>query len=356
MITTTKDKKTGVILARVAGELINTGTTDRAEAKRLLRIAAQMSPAMARAGHGPRRKVAEAIDEWGKRLFSRGRPRTTVQNKLTFIHAWARDQKLLTCDISEVTEKHVDAWVNAKDGTKAGTRRVRLSILHKFMEFCLDHGYCVIDPSRQVDINYRLLTHEQKETSERECFTPEEIKKLNAYLDQQIAAHSNTLLGLALNHLRRDDYEHTINRLTFWRIAVGIGLHTGLRMGDIAQLEWACLKKPGKIAVWTDKRDRRVELTITPELAKALAMVQKNNSPYLFPVQQQIINPDDGHRNRLLSVQFGRILTAAGIEGRSFHCLRHTYITDCHNKGIELDHIRVSVGHSTTRMTEGYIH
>jgi hypothetical protein len=44
-------------------------------------------------------------------------------------------------------------------------------------------------------------------------------------------------------------------------------VNAGLRLGDICALEWACLKEPGKVVVWTDKRDTRVDLPVDDDLA-----------------------------------------------------------------------------------------
>ena len=51
----------------------------------------------------------------------------------------------------------------------------------------------------------------------------------------------------------------------FWRAACHLSLEYGLRLSDIAKLEWVSFLKPGKLIVWTDKHDRRIELPLHPD-------------------------------------------------------------------------------------------
>jgi integrase len=63
----------------------------------------------------------------------------------------------------------------------------------------------------------------------------------------------------------------------------------------------------------------------------------------------------DMARRSKLSVQFGRILDACEIKGKSFHCLRTTLATELNIKGESLENIAEALGHASTRTTEGYI-
>ena len=140
---------------------------------------------------------------------------------------------------------------------------------------------------------------------------------------------------------------------SFWARAVPIGRWTGLRLSDIASLEWASLSTT--IAVWTIKKDKRVELPLYPEeLEQAVSGIPKVDEKYCFPEQRRIVW--DPKRRHALSMQFKRLCHRCGIFGKSFHFLRHTYVTACWAAGEAPEHIAKHVGHSSTSQTRAYNH
>jgi integrase len=87
---------------------------------------------------------------------------------------------------------------------------------------------------------------------------------------------------------------------------------------------------------------------------------------YLFPEQRKIHL--DIARRALLPVQFSRICARLGIEGKSFHCLRHAFATQRYAKmdkealarklaaTLSLDEIAALLGHSGNGTTRRYVH
>ena len=113
------------------------------------------------------------------------------------------------------------------------------------------------------------------------------------------------------------------SELFFWLFAVRCSSTTGLRLGDICQLQWRCFGEPGKIVVWTDKTNRRIEHILSPELEEIVTQIPVVSATHLFPDQHAVIN--DVKRRALLSVQFTRICERIGIKGKSYHCTMHPY-------------------------------
>ena len=148
------------------------------------------------------------------------------------------------------------------------------------------------------------------------------------------------------------------------RFACHLSLEYGLRLSDIAKLEWASFDKPGRIIVWTDKHDRRIELPLHPETLgligsglAALAALRDgphNHGRWVFPDQAAIAS-DPSDRAKL-SVYFSRQLKRLGIHGKSFHSLRHTFATRRAKLGDTIDEIRLKMGHVSTATTGGYVH
>lgn len=229
---------------------------------------------------------------------------------------------------TEITEETISLWVNNPRSTLvADSRWKQLCVLKTFFKWGIDSGICFCNPASLVDVDYSLLTHAQKEPREKIPFTDDEVKKLLTV----------TPLG------------------TFWHSATAIGRFAGLRIRDIANLETDCLKKPDRIIVWTSKTDRRVEIPIEhEELDKAIKAIPIVADRYLFPLQQSIASFP--HTKAQLSFHFTRLCKRNGIEGKSFHCLRHAFATADAKQGRTWPEIAARLGHAHPSTSAIYVH
>lgn len=277
--------------------------------------------------------VEQAIKPWTEHMAYRRLSQRTIHNFTIWIKAWAKHAGTLHKPIGTLKIQDFDGWINAKSPRKLATRNLMLSVIKSFCAFCQDSGWMTGNPGNLIQVDMSLLLHDQKETLKRPCFTEEEVQKL--------------IEGTAPGGICED---------TFWHAAIIISRYTGLRIGDICALEWASLDiGKGDLTVWTQKRDRRVSLKLEPAaLAETMAGLNRDHPTYLFN-HQRCLNESVNYRY-VLSENFSSIMRATMISpGKSFHCLRATYITDCEAKGIPIEHIARSVGHGNTRTTEGYI-
>jgi len=367
--------------------LISTKQTDRAQALAVVKQAgiAELEQA-ALAGRlsrevvgriltGKRMTLARAVGPFRDWMKSRGRsPKTIAENTLT-LTAWTRERKLAAFAPASITEAHIAGWIN--DGTKArsqSTRQVALVHLRRFFAFCAANGWVAADPSQAVGIDHSVLSHDQKEPGERLPFSPAELLRLTSYLrtcrqdlDREIqrvelgASYSATGRAVKLAQLgqRRAD-------LAFWLFAVQCSATTGLRLSDIAGLEWRCFSEAGKLIVWMDKTNRRIEHALTPELERLVTQLPVTSSTHLFPSQHATVG--DVLRRSLLSVQFKRLCTRLDIRGRSFHSLRHAVASQQYHaidkdalakrlaENLSLTQITQLLGHSNPRTAKGYVH
>ena len=152
----------------------------------------------------------------------------------------------------------------------------------------------------------------------------------------------------------------------FWHFAVLVSSETGLRLGDICQLDWNCFTKPGRLVLHTDKRNKRIDIPISNAISKAVTEIPVADERYLFPEQRATIV--DVKRRVALSMQFKRICERLGIKDKSFHCLRHSAATSrftASNKAelakklvdaLSLQEIANLLGHSETKTTKRYVH
>jgi len=254
----------------------------------------------------------------------------THHSKMLRLKSFARDSQAGDICVSEETfSLHASKWVNRPGPTRASTRRQDLNEVRCLAKFCRDNGWLTAArfPENLLKVNLRLLPHASRESRYLRVPTDSEVGKL-------------------LRAARADRHPN-------WYPIIIIAAETGLRMGDVFQLEWACVHQD-KLVVWTDKRDRRVSLPMTDALRNAFACIRKTDKDYLFPIERaQIL--DVKHRHNL-STQFKQICRKAGVLNISFHSLRHYFIHACRVAGIQAPHISQLVGHSSTEMTDNYGH
>lgn len=281
---------------------------------------------------GKKMTIEDAVEPWKEYMQMRRRSPRTIEEGESWVRAWSTGMGIKTRPLKMIEEKSIDAWINSTESkSKLATRLVMLAHLRSFFKFCHAKGWTSGNPAALVEVDQSLLLHIQKETTKKPVFTEDEV---------------NTLLDLTSPSGRRPD--------PFWHAAIAIGRWTGLRLCDICSLEWECLSVPGKIIVWTQKRDRRVELAIEPEqLATALMQVPKVfESIFMFPVQRSMLS--DGGRASLSS-KFIWLCETCGIVGKSFHGFRATFINDWNARGIPIEHISTAVGHTNPWTTRGYL-
>lgn len=337
---------------------VSTHSTDMKEAKALVKAAnIETIEVLSKAGQlnqaliqkltiGGNMTVSKAIEEWSKWINETSGSDRTADTHIMFVNAWARQARTLNRKLVSITEGDISKWINYEDKAKLSTRRIRLSAVRHLFRFCSIRQYCNPDPSREVRIKAKLLTHDQKEPKVKTCFTLDEFQAVVDHLTEKIV----DLMG-------HDKTEATIKKLDtarFWFCAAHIGRYSGLRLGDICTLEWASLRQPGKLIVWTDKKETRVEIPIGTELGKGIAAIPPNSKAHCFPEQDAIARHP--RKRALLSVQFARILDEAGVEEHSFHDLRHTLATELNVHGNSLEEIAKALGHTSIKSTKGYIH
>lgn len=283
---------------------------------------------------GQRKTVEGAMEDWIDAQRHRGYSENTIQASYYWVTKWANDGGHLGKLLSEIREEHIFNWVNREDSrAKANSRSTMLSMLRSFFDYCQDQGLNLGNPAALVRVDLSRLLHSQKEVEPRQPFLDQEIDLMM----DKVKPGSGDRLESA-----------------FWYAAIGIGRWTGLRFSDICRLEWASFKNPGRICVWTIKRDKRVELPLEPEQLKiACDSIVRKNDVFCFPDQRSMSMIPEFYRSLL--GEFKKIREACLIFDRSFHCLRHTYIVECHKAGIPMPHIAANVGHSSTRTTEGYL-
>ena len=140
------------------------------------------------------------------------------------------------------------------------------------------------------------------------------------------------------------------------------GLYTGLRLGDMATLDWKEVDlKRQIIRKLTSKTGVVVTIPILPPLRRYLEVLPERSGP-VFP--ELHAKYTGGHR---ISHGFKRLLKQLGIESQrdmgdgkrarsthDIHSLRHTFVWLAADAGVPLPVVQSVVGHLSQEMTQHY--
>lgn len=360
-----KDKKTGIWKVRFRGkdgtETISTQCTNYGDACKMVELAkikeielavragVVNAAALSLAQHGERKRLGELVEEFRCWRETVGHSRNTIHNStLSLCKLIAGVESLMPHELSEM---HVNCFVNDDGKARASTRAIRLSHATAFCDWMAAKGYVQGNVAKLVKVDLSRLGMEQKEGRKHTCFRTDEIDRL---------------LSITTS---------------WWHYAVLMGRYAGMRLGDVACMEHSCWPlEQDELVVWTEKRDKRVCLKFTEMgekghdamvKARLIARWTNLNLPHLGvyprlvasgePVSPLYVFPEEAaiarsaRRRSIHSKQFSRLCKMAQIEGKSFHSLRRTFVTDAKRKGIPMSHISAQVGHSSTKTTERYV-
>ncbi len=196
------------------------------------------------------------------------------------------------------------------------------------------------------------LKHLDNETQGRENFTPEELKAI-----------CSKATGAT-------------------RYMIGIGLYTGMRLGDVIGLRWADIRrdKIEIVPMKTRRKGKRISMPIHPVLRVLLNELKKpagDGEParnashsdaggYLFPAEHEIYQKDPA----AFTKRFQQFLNDCGIKTteqggehrrnaivrKGFHSLRHSFVSLCAMNRVPQVAIQELVGHGSPAMTALYSH
>lgn len=280
---------------------------------------------------GKKVSCSDAVGEWAAWRLGHSSP-NTVRSQELVLRAFLRFHGADNWALPKLVFDHLDKFVNADDACKVAARDMRVAALRSFFDFITARAWYVGNPSKLVRVRMNNLTVEQKERAHRQPVTEREF-----------------------NHIMKhaEGFQKYATALSYW---------AGLRLSDVACLEWASIL-PDELVVWTRKAERRVALPIDDPLIgggklrmviMALLEDHSHHPAYVFPEEREVIL--DPARRARLSVYYGRLLTELGIEGKSFHCLRHAFATRLAKAGKSLEDIGRLIGHANAKTTAGYVH
>src|SRR6266550_3934790 len=267
----------------------------------------------------------------------------------TELRAWLKYDQIVTDFLAhigvkanrllcEITPADIRSYRDAlkRKGLAAPTVNHAVKILRMPFKAAHDVGHIEINPTKNA---VRPLRDEAR-NGEKDVFTPEQIAELIK------AAPSED-----------------------WKGAILCGYYTGLRLRDVADLEWSAVDLDKRtITVTTRKTLRTVTVPIHPQFRPWLE--KQTHGIGKAPVFPTLAGKSGGGKSGL-SMAFKRIMERAKIKGRllreangagrsqsslSFHSLRHSFNSAMANAGVLSEVRQKLTGHSSAKMNAQYTH
>ena len=250
-------------------------------------------------------------------------------------HVGVRADRLLR----EITPADIRSWRDAlkRKGLAAPTVNHAIKILRMPFKTAHDAGYIEINPCTKNSV--RPVKDDARNVS-KDVFTPEQL---------------GALLGAAPS----ED----------WRGVILCGYYTGLRLRDVADMEWSAVNLAKQIISVTTRKTRKdVTIPIHPRFG---AWLQKQTRGIGKAPVFLALSGKAGSGKSGLSMAFKRIMDRAGIKGRllreangagrsqsslSFHSLRHSFNAALANAGVGVELRQELTGHSSPEMNKNYTH
>lgn len=154
-----------------------------------------------------------------------------------------------------------------------------------------------------------------------------------------------------------------------WQTVILLGFYAGLRLGDAARLDWRSVDfEKGMLSFKAQKTGRMENIPIHPMLAAHLGRIAGDTGGKISPsLARQCIAGRSG-----LSRQFLDIVHRAGMDTgveeekrkgkrrrfttKSFHSLRHGFVSSMANAGVSMELRMKLAGHTTESVAAGYTH
>lgn len=292
-------------------------------------------------------KETRRWDEYTKEWLALKKPNVAARtfiNLNSFIKQfsdWLEKHHKRNIPLNLVTGEMMQKWYleMIEEGRKPASVNKILTGVSPVFDRAVSEGFCQRNPTD-------LIMRQHGGSNIRAPFTVDDITKIFTYLREQ----------------GKED----------WLTLSLLGLCTGQRLQDCAQVTVESFVMQGAHRVWQLKQGKTgmsVQVPIVEPLASHLEkVIQSKTKGFLAP---SLAGVPSGSPTGL-SMQFGEILNAAGVDrevqakiegskgqkwtNKTFHSFRHTTNSLLANAGVSDDVRRKLLGHASTQMNARYTH
>ena len=252
---------------------------------------------------------------------------------------WMTEHIPEAVEVRHVKAAHVELFLkHVREGHAASTYNNRVCVLREMYRVLMPKARAKVNPFEGV----KLLADDSHTRRE---LTVEELKRLI-----ECAARVS------------DEY----------RKLFGIGIYTGLRLGDCCNLNWKNVDVVRSIIQVIPKKTAKyahgkpVTIPIHPTLSLMFQETPvEDRTGYVLPnIQAYYAHSRSKVANHIKRIfNDAGIITSVKVEGRThlapeatFHSFRHTFVSLSANAGVPLHIVQEIVGHESTTMTRHYYH
>jgi integrase len=247
-------------------------------------------------------------------------------------------------DLNTLRTKDIQTFYKAerKEGKSVQTVALEVKVIKSALRAATKQGFLKTNPAEA----FEFPAETEAGAVERETFCPAEVAAL-------------------IEAAETDD----------WKGVIRLAYFTGMRLGDCVNLRWKDVNLAGSVIVYVPRKTARskakaITVPIHSELEAELSgMTGADGSPEAFVFASLAGKTSAGRSG--LSMAFSRIMERAGVHSavkreksgkgrtvraRTFHALRHSFVTSLANAGVSFEHRKLLAGHVEDAMTENYTH
>lgn len=282
--------------------------------------------------------VNTVYEEWLNAIVNRVKESTYANYKMKFEKHILPEFGDSFC--TDINSAKINAFIKSKidDGLSAGYIRDLFTVFKALLNYAQD------EYSFKLSLKNVSLPKTERKKSQK--INDEQQKKLVSY----VKSHMN-LTGLG----------------------VLLSLFMGLRIGEICGLKWEDIDIKHKLlrvnrtvqrickqngsnkttVVITEPKSTNSKrcIAIPDFLIPYLLKFKKNDEDYVLSGSEKLIEP------RTMQYRYKKLLESAEVESSNYHQLRHTFATNCIEKGFDAKTLSAVLGHSTIALTlNRYVH
>ncbi len=166
-----------------------------------------------------------------------------------------------------------------------------------------------------------------------------------------------------------------IGRKSLSDLGILLALNTGMRVGELCALKWDCISLPEQSIYIRRTMQRLQNLDDSPDRTRINVTTPKSHcSIRTIPIPDHLMafikeikadencyfltgKEDEYIEPRTMENRFKAVCGKCGINGATFHTLRHTFATNCIELGFDLKCLSEILGHASVTITmDRYVH
>lgn len=166
-------------------------------------------------------------------------------------------------------------------------------------------------------------------------------------------------------------FDYLLNEIDNYKLGILVCLFTGLRLGEICALKRENINLENRTIrisetvqrIKSEKSNTKTELLVsTPKTVNSDRLVPICDTLYNLLKEHladtdYVINGSSVMEPRTYQYYFKKIINSLDIENKNFHCIRHTFATNCINNGMDVKCLSEILGHSDVKTTlNKYVH